>query len=105
MRGKWKGNLRNTQQATQETIYVVERLSKPLLGRPAIQGLELVKVVSAVDKQLQIQEQFPSLFQGLGKLDGDYTIQILEGAKPFALSAPRRVAMPLLNKVKDEWRI
>ena len=49
-------------------------------------------------------EQFPSLFQGLGKLEGEYSIKLLEGAKPFALATPRRVAIPLMKQVKDELK-
>ena len=47
-------------------------------------------------------KQFPALFQGLGKLQGDYTIQLQVGARPFAQSTPRRVAIPLLKSVKKE---
>ena len=53
-------------------------------------------------KLLNPHTEFPELFTGLGKLDGDYTIQLKEGAKPFALSTPRRVAIPLLKPVKEE---
>ena len=39
---------------------------------------------------------------GLGKLNGDYTILLEEGAKPFAMTVLRRVAIPLMQPVKDE---
>ena len=48
------------------------------------------------------KQQFPSLFQGLGKLEGEYTIQLQDGAKPFVLSTPHRVAIPLFEPVKQE---
>lgn len=44
---------------------------------------------------------FPNLFHGLGKLKTAYHIQ-LKGAKPYALTTPRRVAIPLLSKVEAE---
>ena len=47
-------------------------------------------------------DQFPKLFQGLGKLEVKYSIKLQEGAKPFALIVPRRVAIPLMKQVKDE---
>ena len=47
-------------------------------------------------------EQFSSLFKDLGKLEGDYTIKLQEDAKPYALTVPRRVAIPLTQSVKDE---
>ena len=47
-------------------------------------------------------EQFPSLFQGLGKLQGQYSIKLQEGAKPYALTTPLRVPIPLMKPVKEE---
>ena len=47
-------------------------------------------------------EQFLSLFKDLGKLEGEYTIKLQEGAKPYALTVPRRVAISLMQPVKDE---
>ena len=99
--GQWNGTLQYSSTQTKETIYVVEGLSKPLVGRPAIKNLQLVTGVSTVSKTLSPQDQFPSLFKGLEQLEGDNTIRLREGAKPFALSAPRRIAVPVM-KVKDE---
>jgi hypothetical protein len=48
----------------------------------------------------QLTAQYPNVFHGLG-MEGEYCIQ-LEDAKPFTLSTPTRVALPLLPKVKDE---
>ena len=47
-------------------------------------------------------EQFPKLFTGLGRLEGDYSIQLREDAKPFALSVPLRVVIPLKDQVREE---
>jgi len=49
-----------------------------------------------------VVHQYPDLFSGLGSLAVDYHIQLKESAKPFALCTPRRVALPLLPKVKAE---
>ena len=46
-------------------------------------------------------QQLPSLFRGLRKLQGEYTIK-LKGAKPCALTTPKRVAIPLMKPVKVE---
>ena len=35
-------------------------------------------------------------------MEGDYTIKLRDKAQPFALSTPRRVAIPLMNRVRDE---
>ena len=45
---------------------------------------------------------YPDLFKGLGTMTGEYHISLREGAKPFALSTPRRIALPLMPKVKQE---
>ena len=49
-----------------------------------------------------IIDRFPQLFSGLGRLKDRYEIKLRSDAKPFALSAPRRIAVPLLPKVKAE---
>ena len=46
---------------------------------------------------------YPNLFHGLGTFGTEYHIVLKQGAKPFALSVPRRVAFPLLPKVKAEF--
>ena len=47
-------------------------------------------------------EQFPSLFKGLGKLEESYEIELQEDARPYAVSTPRRVPIPLMPAVKEE---
>ena len=109
-----------------EKVYVVRGASKLLLGVPAIRSLGLIheipgtysiKTVEAVrssqtppvpDSPLvtkeQVVKEYPQLFQGLGKLEGEHTIILKEDAVPFCLTAPRRVPLPLLDKVKEEIR-
>ena len=45
---------------------------------------------------------FPRLFKGLGSLDYPYTIQLRPGAIPFSQPVVRRVAIPLMQPVKQE---
>ena len=74
-----------------------------VLGRPAIKALDLAAHVGAVQEDEKFPEaHYSNLFTGLGKLDGEYSIQLEEGAKPFALIVPRRVAIPLMQPVKEE---
>ena len=42
------------------------------------------------------------MLKGLGELDGDFSIKLKPDSTPFALTTPRRVTIPLLNKVKAE---
>ncbi len=101
--GQFTANLSTEERNTEEEVYVVRGLHKPLLGRPAIDKLSLVSRISSVDQSNQTpMDKFPNLFKGLGKLQGDYTIQLKEGAKPYALSTPRPVAIPLTKPVRQE---
>ena len=98
--GKFLGAFTHGTRQAEGDVYVVKRLTKSLLGRPTIRDLELVKIIAAVD--LALKDKYPTLFQGLGKMTGDYQIELRDNAQPFALSTPRRVAIPLLKSVRQE---
>ena len=105
--GKFLATFTHNSRSVETEVYVVKRLAKPLLGRPTILDLGLVKLVAAVEQQhqhqhLTLKEKYPSLFQGLGKLKGEYSIELRDDAQPFALATPRRVAIPLLKRVQQE---
>ena len=51
----------DTKVATMQEIYVVNGLTKPLLGSPAIMALKLVAFVGGIQLQ-EFMEMFPSLF-------------------------------------------
>ena len=76
--------LQGKTTATKQNIYVVRGIHKALLGNPAIDALDL--------------------FNGLGKMEGPYTITLKENAQPFAVNVPRRVALPLMEKTKRELK-
>ena len=83
----------------------MKRLHTPLLGRLAIDQLGLLARVGTVDICHQIpKQQFPQLFEALGKLQGDYNIELEPDAKPYVLSTPCRVAIPLRKAVEQELR-
>ena len=81
--GKCTATLSKGNKSTQEEVYVVDGLRTPLLG-------------------LTVKREFPNLFSGLGKMEGEYTIVLRPGAKPFSLSTPRRISLPLMPKVREE---
>ena len=92
-------------KSVQEDIFVVDGLLKSLVGRPAIQALDLVVRIDSVGRTKEDEEivlSHPKLFSGLGEFSGEYTIRLRENAKPFALTTPRRVALPLIGKVRKE---
>ena len=65
--GQFTATLKRGWWETQDDIYVVERLSKPLLGRPAIEKLGISLCIAAIDKTT-LAKQFSHMFSGLGKL-------------------------------------
>ena len=99
--GQFLGNLSNQLWCTQQEIYFIHGSRKALLGRPAIEALQVVQKDQPVQAS-NIVKHFPKLFQGLGRLKDNYKIQLLSEAKPFTLTTPRRVAV--LSKVKAELK-
>ena len=85
----------------QQEVYVVKGLRKPLLGRPAIEGLGVVSQIEQVHTN-DIVKGFSHLFCGLGRLKDNYTIKLRKDIQPFSLTTPRRIALPLLLRVKAE---
>ena len=103
VKGKFTATLGNGIRETEQELFVVEDLHRHLLGRPAIEALDLVIRVGSVRESTKSPVvHYPNLFRGLGKLNGAYTIELKEGAKPFTMTVPRRVAIPLMQPVKDE---
>lgn len=112
-------NLKQDETVIKERVYVVSGASKLLLGIPAIRSLGLihdipgtysVKAVHQTPDSHPLQsatkgdivKQYPTLFQGLGKLEGEHTIHLKEGATPFCLTTPRQVPLPLMKQVQEE---
>ena len=75
-----------------------------LLGLPAIKGLHLLSVLYNLEcyPTTAIKQEFPSLFTGLGTLQGDYEIQVKQDAQPLSLGTTRNIPLPLRDKVKQE---
>ena len=100
------GNLktRNGKESTQE-IYVVENLKEPLLGRPAIDALNLVQKVDTIHCEdsrrieQEVKKMYPYLFKGL---EGEFSIKLTPSSAPYAVTTPRRVALLLMPKVKEK---
>ncbi len=101
--GVFSADLRKGDKSSVQEVYVVPGLTQPLLGRPAIEALELLVRADSITVE-DVKKQYPKLFDGLGTFEGEYDIVLKEDAKPVALYAPRRVAIPLLGKVKEELR-
>ena len=79
-----------------------------MVGRPAIDALNLVQKVDTIhcDDSSKIEQEvkkmYPYLFKGLGELEGEFSINLTPGSAPYAITTPRRVALPLMPKVNEE---
>ncbi|KAG1937342.1 interleukin-1 receptor accessory protein-like 1-A [Pimephales promelas] len=103
VKGKFTDTLRKNSKNTKEEIYVVEGLCTPLLGGLAAVALQLVTRINNVSLDSKdSKKEFPKLFCGLGKMEGEYNTVLKPGAQPFSLSTPRRISLPLLPKVREE---
>lgn len=97
----------STGKKITEDMYVIKDLERNLLSRKAAMELGLISHVNAVNKDSHrdmIEEKYPKLFHGLGHMKDEYTYKITleEDAKPFSLSVPRRVPLPLYEETKKE---
>ena len=103
--GNFTAKLRVDDKVIGELIYLVKDLERPLLGRDAAEELKLINRVdtlSSDDFKTKMASKHPKLFNGLGQMKDSYTITLKEDAKPFAISVPRKVPLPLYQKTKDE---
>ena len=89
VRGCFTASLEKDDLKSEEQIYVVDGLSKPLVGKPAIVSLKLLSTLQALSVEESIPHQYPELFKGLGRLSGRYTIRLKNRVTPFALSSPQ----------------
>ena len=92
-------------KVVRELIYVVKDLERPLLGRNAAEKLKLVNrvdTVSSDDYKTKVANRHPKLFTSLGQMKDSYIITLKEDAKPFAISVPRKLPLPLYQKTEDE---
>ncbi|UYV69068.1 K02A2.6-like [Cordylochernes scorpioides] len=103
--GTFVAKQRANTREMKETVYVVHHLEQPLLGVGACEDLQLVKRIDLVingTTDVNPEREFPKLFEGLGLLEQPYHIKLKEGAKPFSISVPRRVPLPLMPKLKEQ---
>ena len=102
--GKFDAKLRSCNASIDDEMFATDGLDRPLLGRKACRSLNLIQNLAEIKNVTNASnmQQYPTLFSGLGKLEGEYHISLKEDAKPFALTVPRKVPLPLLSKTKKE---
>ena len=109
-------------------LVVPDGVSNPLLGWSAMKQMQLVTVneqnvmlaeetqsiinhenVMLADTEVkpltigQLEQEFPEVFKGLGKLQGQYNIEIDPDVTPV-VHAPRKVPVALKSKLKTELK-
>ncbi len=103
--GRFTGKINYNGKMIDEEIYILPGAKHALLGKPAIQAFDLVSTLNIVYSEASTpQQRHPKLFTGLGKVPGEYEVELKPDAEPFAVATPRRIAIPLLPTVKEELR-
>ena len=108
--GHFLCHLSHNGREARQKVFVVDHLTTNLLGLPAITTLHLVARTDSLQADStqtttvaeNIRQQFPTVFQGLGTLAGEYHIKLCPDARPHALFTPRHVPLPLRPKVAQE---
>ena len=82
---------------------MIKELKHNLLGLPAIKELQLLKQIDHISlNHSSIINKYPKLFSGLETFKKDFEITIRPEAKPFAICTPRKVPLPLCQKVQNQ---
>ena len=82
----------------EEDIYEIGSQKRSLLGMLACEILSLIRRVSIdmVESAEIYKRDHPKLFDGLGKIPGQYEIKLRRDSQPFAITTPRRISIALL---------
>ena len=75
--GKNSTKLSIDERSTEEEIYVIGDLERPLLGRHGAESLNLLTRVNSIAKggyKAKVKHKYPQLFIGLGRMKAEYTI-------------------------------
>ncbi|XP_061920402.1 uncharacterized protein K02A2.6-like [Entelurus aequoreus] len=93
--------LRRGEKTEREDVYIARHVHTALLGRSVSCRLGLVARLDSVTMET-LKEYYPKLCTGLGEVRQPYSIKLSPGAEPFSLKTPRRIPLPLMDKVKQE---
>ena len=112
--GTCKMEVRNPKNARSnhvEFVVVDSDRAVLILGNQTMQQMDLIRVqqhnVMSVNTSQagftaeQLLKDYPDVFEGTGKLEGQYTLEVIDGATPV-VHPPRRVPVALKGKLKKE---
>ena len=106
--GMFSTDITGKTKTTTQNIYVVRGMHKSLLGKPAIDSLQLISRVESVEGgdsvgAVDYHTEYPELFDGLGRMEGrPYETALKDDVQPYAVHVPRRVALPLMDRTRQE---
>lgn len=101
--GSFQAQLSHKDNKITETLYVLKGQTCSLLSRTACVQLGLISRVQEIHSNPpNFKEEFPQLFQGLGKLAKSYHITLDPEVKPVCTYTPRKIPHPLQPKVEEE---
>ena len=111
--GRFTATLTHKDKSAQHQVYVVKGLNNNLLGLPAITSLSLAARLDAAAHTRReqtatydelIHKKFPTVFNGLGNLGEEFTINLNPNAVPRAIHTARHVPLPLRPQVEEELK-
>ena len=70
--------LKYKNKQVRETIFLVNGLVTPLLGKPAISKLDIIEFTDSVETTCW-SDKYPKLFTGLGSMKSEVKISIRDG--------------------------
>ena len=104
-------NPKNARSYHVEFVVVDSDRAVLILGNQTMQQMDLIRVqqhnVMSVNTSQacftaeQRLKDYPDVFEGTGKLEGQYTLEVIDGATPV-VHPPRRVPVVLKGKLKEE---
>lgn len=86
-------------------VFIVDKLSQPLLGRSAIKSFQILNMsfVNQIKSSINVREEFPTLFNQIGEFKGEVEIRLKsDNVVPYVQSVPRIVPVGLLGKLEKE---
>ncbi|UYV75650.1 hypothetical protein LAZ67_13000853, partial [Cordylochernes scorpioides] len=102
--GMFTGKLKYGDVDIEEPIYVTYQMRETLLSGNACVKLKLLvrlnSLKAATFSSVNVKREFPKHFVGIGKVGEPYKIKLKMDAQPFAIHTPRRVPIPLMEKLK-----
>lgn len=91
-------------------FYITEDDGSAILGLPSAQAMQLITVnceiktdeqTGHISNKTELIQQYPNVFDGIGKMQGQYHININPNVPP-TVHAPRKVPIALRDRIKSE---